>query len=438
MTDRAYSPTIKEFIRRGIIYAGKRCKIPCDPRSAKYKTIEACVPKYKLPEILKMSDGTSVEDQWIWRNRRRHEIIELFRANVYGRSPSSEIKMQHEIISVEEKALNGIATRKEVRIGLAEESKDMGMTLLLYLPNKLTKLGIKTPLFLGLNYFGNHTIHIDPCISITNNWIVNNSITKGRPPEMMRGVQSSSWPVEFILNQNYGVATAYYGDITPDRNDGLELGIHKWFLEKDPYKYRATEDSWGAISGWAWGLSRAMDYLERDGGIEANKIAVIGHSRLGKASLWAGAQDERFAIVISNNSGCGGAALFRRRFDETVAKINSSFPHWFCEKFKRYNNREEDLPIDQHELISLIAPRPVYVASAQMDLHADPMGEFLATKHANIAYYMFDKTGLPSEELPEVDMPVMGTIGYHMRKGGHGITLFDWAQFIKFADIHFS
>jgi len=426
---------IRTILRKVVEHAPFRFESACDPKSKRYRRLEACVPAYTLPDPLATFDGAPVGDAKTWYERRRPELLECFRTSMYGHVPSTSLATAISDISVDEHALNGKAIRKEVQIGIAGRPEySPTMTLLLYLPNDLKKQGIRVPVFLGLNFFGNHTIHWDPAISINRSWIPDNSIARGRPPDKLRGIQTSSWPLEFMLERGYGLATIYCGDIVPDRRDGLYLSILKWFGgEAD----NIAADSLGAIGGWAWGLSRAMDYIEQDEELDARKVAVIGHSRLGKAALWAGAQDERFAIVISNESGCGGAALSKRKIGESVAEINSSFPHWFCDNFKHYNDKEEALPVDQHELIALIAPRPVYIASAQLDLHADPMGEFLATKHASPVYRLLGTSGLPVEELPAVNVPVMGTMGYHIRKGRHGITLFDWSRFIEFADMHF-
>jgi hypothetical protein len=307
------------------------------------------------------------------------------------------------------------------------------LNLLIYIPNNSSK---PVPAFLGFNFYGNHTINSDTGIIITTAWVKNNKefkISENKATSASRGVREHRWPVSMILDNGYALITAYYGDIDPDYDDGFQNGIHPLFYKKG--QTRPGPGEWGSIGAWAWGYSRAMDYIEKDPDISGDKIVIMGHSRLGKTALWAGALDPRFALVISNESGCGGAALSRRRFGETVKRINTSFPHWFCENFKKYNDNEDALPVDQHELIALIAPRPVYITAAQKDKWADPKGMFLACKYASSVYELFDEKGFPENAELITNKPVTGgSIWFHQRAGRHDVTAYDWEQFIKFAD----
>lgn len=396
---------------------------------------ESRVPDYELPDPLVTAAGEKVTTARQWEEVRRPEILRLLGEEMFGVAPVGRPDVQRfEILARKESALDGLAHRKEVRISLTEKPDGPTMELLLYVPASAEK---PAPAFLGLNFMGNHTITTEKDVRLNEGWMRNRAdrgIENHRATEASRGTSASRWPLRMILERGYALGTIYYGDIDPDFHDEFKNGIHPHYYREG--QTRPGPSEWGSIAAWAWALSRALDYLEQDSSVDATRVAVIGHSRLGKTSLWAGATDPRFALTISNNSGCGGAALSKRAFGETVARINKSFPHWFCDNFKKYGDNEKALPFDQHFLIALMAPRPVYVASAVEDRWADPRGEYLAAKHASPVYELLGKPGLPGDGYPEVGQKLHGTIGYHLRAGKHDVTDEDWGHYLDFADRH--
>jgi hypothetical protein len=371
---------------------------------------EALVPEYTLPDPLIASDGSPVTTAEQWPQRRA-EILGLFAEQVYGATPRGAGEITAHV--VEEGRIPG-GVRRQVRIGLAGYPDWPGIELLLFLPPD------PVAIFAGLNFHGNHTVTADPAVAINPRWMTDRpGVVEHRATAETRGSSRSRWPVSRILARGYGVATAYCGDLFPDHADGYAESI------------AAVLDSpgWGAVGAWAWGLSRIADHLA-----PVAPIAVLGHSRLGKAALWAGAQDERFALVISNESGCTGAAIARRRVGETVARINTSFPHWFSPEYRRYNDHEDALPVDQHQLIALMAPRPVHIGSAQEDRWSDPRGEFLGGREAGPVYALLGHDGLPATEMPAPGEPVEGRISYHLRPGEHDVVDYDWDRYLDTAD----
>ena len=397
---------------------------------------ESKIPAYVLPAVLVTQNGSQITTEDQWKQSRRGEIITLFENHMFGKKPATPFATQYESISSETDDRPPIpgAIRRQVKMTFTANGKKNSVDILIYLPKEASG---PVPLFLTLNFHGNHTITDDPAVPVTSSWVRNlpaKNITENRSTEDARGMQQNRWPVAEIISRGYGLATIYYGDIDPDEHDQFKNGIHAVLDVADKPR---NDNAWGSIAAWAWGLSRAMDYFETAPLIDSNRIAILGHSRLGKTAIWAGAQDERFGLVISNNSGCGGAALSRREIGETVARINKVFPHWFCKNFRAYGERVNDLPMDQHLLIAAIAPRPVYVASASKDQWADPRGEFLALKEASPAYALWGLADLSEAEMPPVNQSIGRQMGYHIRKGKHDVTPFDWKCFMDFADQHF-
>ncbi|MCA8987855.1 MAG: acetylxylan esterase [Planctomycetaceae bacterium] len=365
------------------------------------------VPDYQLPAVLKGADGKEISSSDEWEKSRRHEILELFRSHVYGRAPLGRPQdMTFEVYDVDRTAMDGAATRKQVKIHLKNGEKELAANAIIFIPNKPEK---PVPAFLLI--CNREKDNIDPT----------------------RQNKSEFWPAEELIARGYAAVAFHNADFDPDNYDEFKDGVHGLYDGPQP----RAEDAWGTIAAWAWGASRVLDYLETDTRIDSSKVAIIGHSRGGKTALWAGAEDERFALVISNNSGCGGAALSRRQYGETVGRINRAFPHWFCKKFSEYNEHEANLPVDQHMLIALCAPRLVYVASADEDLWADPRGEFLSALAANPVFALYGLKGVTAESMPAMGKPVQdGQIGYHVRSGGHNLSEYDWQRYMDFADRH--
>ena len=402
---------------------------------------ESKVPPYTLPSLLPAGTNatTNAERAKLWTTTRRAEVQGLLETHVYGRTPDTPTTLLAKLVESSEDALGGTATRQQFELSISssvDASRSIKLAILIYTP----KGKRQAPAFMGLNFYGNQTVHTDSSIHLSNAWMRGNSeigIVANRATEKTRGAYQSRWQLETLIRRGYGLITAYCSDIDPDNyQHDFTDGVHPLFYKEG--QTQPADDEWGAIGAWAWGLSTMRDWLGKQTGIEidAKRIAVIGHSRLGKTALWAGAQDENFAMVISNNSGCGGAALYRRCYGERIHHMLKPVGYWFCRNHATYAKREAELPLDQHMLMALVAPRPLYVASAEEDRWADPKGEFLAAKHASPAYEWLGKEGLSGKEMPKINEPIANQVGYHVRSGAHDVTLFDWKRYLDFADKH--
>jgi hypothetical protein len=397
---------------------------------------ESKVGSYTLPDPLTLRSGRPVKDARAWNRERRPELVRIYEDQVFGKTVATKIRPLVEVTEAGAKAIGGKAIRKQVILWFAGKKEGPKVDVLIYLPAAATK---PVPIFTGLSFGPNASIHSDPGIRLGESWTRDpkdkTKYVKQPTPEKARGAGAGQWQLEKVLDHGFGLATACYYDIEPDFVGGMQYGVRP--LGFRPGQTEPAADEWGAIGAWSWGLSRIVDYLVTDKAIDAKKIALIGHSRLGKTALWAGAQDTRFALVVSNDSGEGGAALARRNYGETLLRITTSFPHWFCANYKAYGSDPNRLPVDAHELLALMAPRPVYVASAEEDRWADPRGEFLAAVASGRVYELLGKKGLGTDQMPGIHQPIMKDVGYHIRAGKHDVTAYDWDQYLKFAEMHF-
>jgi hypothetical protein len=365
--------------------------------------------------LLTARDGRRITSSEDWESIRRPELLELFRAQVYGRSPTNPPDDLNLAFSIESSpAMDGKAIRKTVTTTFSGPHGQTAFPFTVFIP---ARRSAPAPAFLTLAFYDPH--YADPT----------------------RSIKHEFWPAEEIVNRGYAAVALYADDVAVNDHNDFTRSVHAVF--EAPGAARSP-DAWGTLAAWAWAASRIMDYLQTDPDIDSTRIAIVGHSRSGKAALWAGAQDQRFALTISNNSGCSGAALSRKNIGdsrpggETLADINTRFPDWFCDNYKHYNANEAALPIDQHMLIALIAPRLVYVASAEEDLWADPINEFASCFHAQPAWQLYNLPTLSTRSIPLLDYPLLyGRIGYHIRTGQHDLSAYDWQQYLAFADLHF-
>jgi pimeloyl-ACP methyl ester carboxylesterase len=352
---------------------------------------EAKVKPYVLPDVLRTTKHTKIRSKADWENNRP-QLLRLFEDHIYGQMPRQFDDIKFSIVKEDKSAMQGRATLKQVVVEVFNRQQSVKLNLVLFIPNNSKQ---PVPAFLLINNRGKE--NTDPT----------------------RKVKSGFWPAELVIDSGYAVAAFHVSDAAPDNKETFMNGVLRLY----PEQLKAA-NGMRAIGAWAWAASRIMDYLETDPDIDAKRVTVVGHSRGGKASLWAAAQDQRFAMCASNCSGNTGAALSRRNFGESIKAINTSFPHWFSTNYKKYNDREAELPVDQHMLIALLAPRPIYVTNASEDLWADPTGTLLALKHAAAVYELYD-------------VKDDAHLGYHNRKGIHDLTPYDWSNFIRLANLNF-
>jgi hypothetical protein len=386
-----------------------------------------------LPDPLVMMDGGErIASKQQWLDKRRPELKDLFEYYMYGYLPDPPDKLECKVERQDGRSFDGKATLKEVTIAVGPPEVPR-IHLLLVVPNQ--RHG-PVPVFLGPNFSGNHTLVKDLAVRLPTSWMDSHGhgVLNNRATEAGRGTQTDVWSIEQSLQRGYAVATFYYGDIAPDRSGVSEGSIQPYFHKKGQ---KPGPHDWGMIAAWAWGLHRAVDYLLTDSAIDKDRIAVVGHSRLGKTALLAAAFDERIALVIPHQAGCGGTAPSRGKIGESVKQINDRFPHWFNGTFKEFNDRPDRLPFDQHCLIALVAPRPVLLTNAVEDTWANPQGQFQVLQAADPVYRLLGAGGLEAKEMPEPGRLVDSTLGYSIRPGSHSMNEEDWKIFLAYADKHF-
>jgi hypothetical protein len=381
---------------------------------------EAKVGMYTLPDPLVLKNGKPVRDAATWTKQRRPELIGIYEQEIYGRVPERAPKATFAVVETDPAAMDGTAVRKHVVMTVGEGAAAPKVNFVVFLPAKATG---PVPVVLQL-LFG------DPA-----------GYTPPSPPPSADGKAAprrainDAGPVADFLAHGYGYASVRYTEIQPDAATTNASGVQA--LTYAPGQTKPAADEWGTIGVWAWGASRILDYLETDRAVDVKRVALVGHSRLGKTVLWAGARDPRFALVFSSCAGEMGSSLARRDFGESLDDMAANFPWQFVATFPKYAGHWNDLPVDTHTVIALNAPHPVFITGGTQDLWADPHGEFLAEVAAGPVYRLLGKKDLGATALPPLDTPLItGSLGFHFHTGGHTITPSDWAAFFAFAEGH--
>lgn len=369
---------------------------------------EALVPAYTLPDLFVSQSGQSIATAVAWEGQRRKELLGLFETEVFGHAPPKPAKMAFEWVDRDPEALEGKATLRLMAVTLQVGQGTFRFRFTLVTPNH--RAG-KSPVFLFLNYRGISSIH-----------------TKGP-------IEGVSWPVAYALERGYAMAALDLSEeVDPDKPNAT-TGLRAFYRKNFP---RPEELTWGTLSSWAWAASRVVDCLVTIPDIDPGKIAIVGHSRAGKTALWAGAQDERIALVVPNNPGDGGPTIVRRRFGNTIEVMTRRNPHWFTAKYATYAHRENSMPIDQHMLVALVAPRGYHSGDGSEDLWHDPRGSWISLVEASKVWSLYGAAKALHDPMPWVnDLLIDGPIAYHLRAGGHGLMLFDWKLYLDHADLFF-
>lgn len=387
---------------------------------------EDSVGSYVLPDLLKFADGKPVTNAKQWTQKRRPELLKLVEEIQFGKMPPRPKSLKFNVFDSGTPAFNGKAIRKQVTVYFTRDTAQHKMNLVIYLPSAAQK---PAPLLMNISFAAYNQIIDDPGLLVGTVWTRDGKRAKADKPTPFGKMN-----IEQFLDAGIGFATVYYGDIEPDFKEGIREGIRKTYLK--PNQTEPAADEWGAISAWAWGLSRAMDYFETDKQIDAKRIALQGASRLGKTVLWAGIHDTRFKVVVASISGEGGAALSRRNFGETIAHITdpSRYQYQFANKYHSYSKQVNNLPIDGHALVALMAPRPLLLQTGSTDYWSDPKGEFLSAVAAAPVYKLFGETAPETTVMPPAEDTslLLNKLGYFMHEGGHTVLPSDWTHIIAY------